>query len=327
MQTTSARESRLHADGAPRRENGRPHVNGVVPAPKRKRHTAVDQSTLLPSYHSEQSREVLMQTGPGSRADRMIVAYHSPAVEIELSARGETLLSGAFESELFVDGAPLVPTGDWQSVCWYSDDDCDYLELQLHLSGSVRIDRQMLLARRSHFAMMADAVVGPQAEKIEYRMHLPVANSARMRFDSPTRECRLRSGGQTARVFPLGLPQGRALGTSGCFLDREGRLELTQAGAGTAVHVPIVFDWHPRRRALAADWRSLTVSENGQAVKGDCAAGYRLRIGKHQFVMYRSLIPTDEARAVLGHHTRYETVVGTFDSDGDVDPLVMVEAE
>jgi hypothetical protein len=97
--------------------------------------------------------------------------------------------------------------------------------------------------------------------------------------------------------------------------------------AGTAVHIPIVFDWHPRRRALAADWRSLTVSENGQAVKSDFAAGYRLRIGKHQLLIYRSLAPTDEARAVLGHHTRYETVVGTFDSSGDVDPWVMVEAE
>ncbi len=327
MQTTSAQKTRLHANGAPRRENGRPHLNGVVPARKRKRRTAVDQFTLLPSYHSEQSREVVMQAGPGSRADRMIVAYHSPIVEIELSARGETLMSGAFESELSIDGAPLVPTGDWQSVCWYSDDDCDYLELQLHLSGSVRIDRQMLLARHSHFAMMADAVVGPQAEKIEYRMHLPVADCTRMRFDSPTRECRLRSGGQTARVFPLGLPEGRAFGTSGCFLSCEGRLELAQAGAGTAVHIPIVFDWHPRRRSVAADWRSLTVSENGQAVKGDCAAGYRLRVGKFQLLIYRSLAPTDEARAVLGHHTRYETVVGRFNSSGDVDPLVMVEVE
>jgi hypothetical protein len=279
------------------------------------------------SRHSEQIREVLMRAGPGRQADRMIMAYHSPAVDLELAAQGEILLSGALESELFINGMPMNPRGDWEAVCWYSDGDCDYLELQLCLSGTVRIDRQLLLARPGHFALVGDVVVAPQAEIIEYRLSLPVADGVGMRFNSSTRECRLRKAGRTTRVFPLGLPQGRAAGTSGSFLDRDGRLELTQIAAGSAVHVPIVFDWHPRRRALGADWRSLTVSENGQAVRGDRAAGHRLRIGKSQLLIYRSLAPTDEARAVLGHHTRYETVIGTFDSSGEVDPLVMVEAE
>jgi hypothetical protein len=174
---------------------------------------------------------------------------------------------------------------------------------------------------------MGDAVVAPQSGKIEYRMLLPVADGARIRCDSSTRECRFRSAGRSARVFPIGLPQERVLGTAGSFVDREGHLELTQMAAGTAVHVPVVFDWHPRRQSLATDWRSLTVSENGKAVGGDRAAGYRLRIGKFQLLVYRSLATTDEARAVLGHHTRYETAVGTFDSSGEVEPLVMVEAE
>src|SRR5260370_284291 len=218
-----------------------------------------------------------MEGGAGTRVDRMAVAYHSPGVELELSAAGETLLSGAVESELSIDGAPLIPRGEWQAVCWHSDGDCDYFELQLCFSGSVRIDRQLLLARGAHFAMMADAVIAPQAEKIEYRMLLPAADAVSMSFHSSTRECRLRTAGPTARVFPLGLPRGRVVGTPGSFLNRDGRLELTQMAAGLAVHVPIVFDWHPRRRVLAADWRSLTVSENGQALRRDRAPGYRLR--------------------------------------------------
>jgi hypothetical protein len=268
-----------------------------------------------------------MQAGPRRRDDRLIVAYHSPAVELELSARGETLLSGALECELSIDGVTCAPRGEWQSVCWYSDGDGDYLELQLCLAESVRIDRQLLLARHGHFAVMADAVIAPQAERIEYRMCLPAADGAGIEFDRSTRECRLSSGGRTTRVFPLGLPQCRTLSTSGNFLERDGLLEVTQMTAGSAIHVPVLFDWHPRRQRPAADWRSLTVSENRQAVRGERAAGYRLRIGKFQLLMYRSLAPTDEARAVLGHHTRYETIIGTFDSNGDVDPLVMVEAE
>lgn len=327
IQTAAARQSRLRVNGAPHSEGARPHVNGVVPARKRKTRAATDRITLLPSFHSEPTREVLMQTATGRRADRLTVAYNSSEVDLELSARGETLLSGAVESELVIDGESLVARGDWQAAAWYSDADCDYLELQLFLPQSVRIDRQLLLARHDHFALLADAVIAPQAKRIQYCVRLPVAEGQELNFDSPTRECRLSAERQATRVFPLGLPQSRTLGSSGSFLHYEDRLELRHAAAGAALYAPVLLDWHPRRQRVAADWRSLTVSENCQAVGSDRAAGCRLRMGKFQLLIYRSLAPTDEARAVLGHHTRYETVVGMFDSSGDVDPLVMVEAE
>ena len=38
-------------------------------------------------------------------------------------------------------------------------------------------------------------------------------------------------------------------------------LELTQVGAGQGLYLPLLLDWHPRRRAAAAEWRSLTVTE------------------------------------------------------------------
>ena len=328
IEATSARQSRLRANGVPHRLNGRPRVNGVLPARKRKRRREPDRFTLLPSFHSEPTREVRMQAGPERQADRLTVAYHSSDVEIELSGRGASLLTGAVESELVIDGGtPQRPCGDWQAVVWYSDGDCDYLELQLAVTNSVRIDRQLLLARRGHFAFIADAIVATQAARIEYQMRLPVAVGAAMRFDASTREGRLRTPGRAARVFPLGLPQDRVLGTSGSFVDRDGRLVLTQIAARTAACVPIMLDWHPRRQRLPAEWRSLTVSENCHIVGSDRAAGFRLRMGAFQLLVYRSLAPTEEARAVLGYHTRYETVIGMFDATGEVEPLVMVEVD
>src|SRR5262249_3429712 len=105
------------------------------------------------------------------------------------------------------------------------------------------------------------------------------------------------------------------------------RLTLIHVSAGCGLFAPLILDWHPHRLRATAEWRTLTVSEPGKVIAADCAAGHRLRMGKHQVLVYRSLARTDEARAVLGYHTRYETVVGTFSSSGNVEPIVLVESE
>lgn len=314
------------ANGAARRERARATVNGTATT-RRRRQSPPDRFVLLPSFHSEKTREALLQSGPGKRADRMTVAYHSSNVEFELSARGSPLLAGAIESELVVDGLRRVPAGNWESVCWYADDDGDFVELQLSCEGSIRIGRQFLLSRRGHFALIADAVFSPAANRLEYRVSLPTAEGVLFRPDALTRECRLMGTDCAARAFPVGLPQSRVTSAAGDFAEREGYLDLTQEGAGKAQYACVALDWHPTRRRTPAEWRSLTVTELGSVVPPDCAAGFRLRIGKHQLLIYRSLFASEEARAVLGHHTRYETVVGTFDSAGEVEPIVMVERE
>jgi hypothetical protein len=327
--TTSTAQSRQRLNGAPRRDPARPQVNGIAPTRKRSRRrpAASARIVLLPSFHSEITREVVLQSTAARQADRITIAYHSPEVEFDLSARGKTLLAGTIDGELTIDGMPQVCRGDWQSVCWYGDDDGDYLELRLALSDRVWIDRQMLLSRRGHFALLADAVVARDAKRMEYRMILPTADGVAMKFDSRTRECRLVTAGSSARVFPLALPQERVLSTAGGFIECDGGLELAQAGAGWGLYAPILIDWHPRRRTTAAEWRSLTVTELGKVISRDRAAGHRLRLAEHQLLIYKSLDTAEEARAVLGHHTHYESVIGTFDSAGEVDPIVLVETE
>src|SRR5262249_11028279 len=116
-------------------------------------------------------------------------------------------------------------------------------------------------------------------------------------------------------------------GTAGSFQERDGRLELTQVGTNGGLYVPIVLDWDPRRRAQRAEWRSLTVTETGHVVSPHRAAGHRLRAGRQQLLIYKSLVRPDDARAVLGYHTWYDALVGTLDAAGTVDPIVMVEME
>lgn len=306
------------ARGAPRT------VNGFRPRKNRKPGTAGDRCVLLPAFHSESTREVL-QTGVGPRADRISVAYRAGEVAFELAARGQPLLSGNLAGRLLLDGSPVELQGEWKSVCWHSDGDADYLELQLGCDNGVRIDRQFLLSRGGHFALVADAVICQASGRLEYGLHLPLAEAARLAADVPTRECRISANKTTARVFPLAFPQDRVVSTPGRLSAGNAALELTQIAAGQALYAPLVLDWHPKRIRPAAEWRSLTVSELGQTVAADRAVGFRLRIGGQQLLVYRSLAQTDEPRAVLGYHTRYETVIGHFGRTGEVDPIMMVE--
>ena len=327
--TTSAPRFRKHLSGTSPREGARPQVNGSAPPKKTPRLPSPrdDRFVLLPSFHSEQAREVLLQSSPGRHADRITVAYHTHDVEFDLCARGKTLLAGTFEGDLAINGVPLVCRGDWQSVCWHADDDCDYLELRLALNETVWIDRQILLSRRDHFALLADAVVAGGANRIDYRISLPVADGVRAGFNARTREGRIALAGSVARVFPLALPQERVQSAAGTFREENGRLEVTSAGAGWGLYAPLFLDWHPRRRTAAADWRSLTVTELGKVISPDGAAGQRLRLGRQQWLIYKTLNTPEDARAVLGHHTHYESIIGAFDSTGAVDPIVMVETE
>jgi hypothetical protein len=293
-------------------------------------------SPLVPgaAIRATAPRRSVVLGGSGRRADRLTIAGDGVDIEIELAVGGRALVAGVVQTALSVGGESLDTRGDWQTVCRHADDDGDYLELQLCLSEAVRIDRQVLVSRREQFAFLADAVVVkqngpvvPQAGTIEHRLGLLPADRIMLKFDATTREARLQTKGCTARVFPLALPQDRVRSTAGNFCEQGGRLTLTQVGAGRGLFAPLMFDWHPHRRRAKAEWRSLTVTESGKVVAPECASAHRLRLGKRHVLVYRSLAATDEARALLGHHTRYETVVGTFETSGNVAPIVMVELE
>jgi hypothetical protein len=265
----------------------------------------------------------LMTGAGGPRADCLTIDYQESTVSVNLSAGGQQLLLGSLVNELVIDGRPAAPRGDWKSVCAYGDDDGDYLELQLHLADSLRIDRQFFLSRHDHFALLADAVIAMGAGRVEHRLRLPVAREARVEGDVPTREWRVGP----ARVFPLWLPQDRVLSAAGDCSRSESGLEMSYTVGGPGLYLPVIIDWHPRRRRAAAEWRSLTVSEPGVVVSPSGAAAHRLRIAAEQLLIFRGLAATHDPRAVLGLHTWYETLFGWFQPNGELIPLMATEVE
>ena len=90
-------------------------------------------------------------------------------------------------------------------------------------------------------------------------------------------------------------------------------------------YAPLVIDWNPDRKRSNAEWRTLTVAEQGRVLKSIDASGYRLRIADHQLLIYHSLTKSGEMRSVLGHHTASETVIGKLDESGVVEPILLVE--
>lgn len=243
---------------------------------------------------------------------------------IDLSVLGESLLSGVWDLEVSLDGKLLQLEDEWKCNCWYSDEDADYLELNQTLDDGLLIDRQLLLSRENHFALFADCISNAKTGRIQYVSRLPLVNGVDAISNSSTREITLNVGRQKARAFPLALPDDLVTSTSGRFGSRGENLELRQEAIG-GLYAPVVIDWSPEHRRSYAEWRTLTVSENGSAVKSSAAAGHRLRIGDQQLLFYRRTSKSEETHAVLGHHTTYETVIGKFDQFGDIDPILLVE--
>ena len=89
--------------------------------------------------------------------------------------------------------------------------------------------------------------------------------------------------------------------------------------------MPVIFSWDQRFDQSSADWKSLTVTEDRRTLDRSESSAYRLRLGKLHLLLTRRLNDSEENQAVLGHHHDYETVIGEFDKDGDVQPWLLVE--
>jgi hypothetical protein len=235
-------------------------------------------------------------------------------------------LSGRWDLALTLDSTPLEFSSEWTCVCWYSDEDADYVELRVDLPAGVRVERQLLLSREDHFALFAEIIIGPAGARIECESRLKPVAGAVVIPDRPTRECRVKAPGRAARVFPMMLPAERSLGVSGSLGLVDDALQLRQVGIG-GLYAPLVIDWHPKRSRSYADWRKLTVSEQGQKVPPHMAGGCRLRVGSDQWLFYHGMTKSQGGRAVLGQHTFNETLIGRFTSKGSVDPIILVEPQ
>lgn len=282
--------------------------------------------TDLPAVQSDWAGWACLRNWWNATANSAFVRHDGPCVWTQFSPRGLPVIDGEWELKVLLDGEPLTWTQPWKCSCWSSDTDMDYIELQLELPGGPMLCRQVMLSRKDQFMVVADAVSRVGSRRIDLETRWPLSPGVRSQADTSTREIRLGTKHAKVRCFPLALPEDRALSSIGRFSADSSGLSLTQAATSQALYAPVVFDWASERGSLDAEWRPLTVTEEGQKLRPWQAAGFRLRLGKLHLVLYRSLDSSDESRAVLGLHTNQESVIAQFNEKGYVLPIVSVEA-
>jgi hypothetical protein len=280
---------------------------------------------LSPAMNSETSQLAVLRTGWAGWEERLTVAYHSQQISAELICGRERAASGTWNPEVEFNGVPLEPESEWEEICWLSDDDVDYLELEISLSGGVQIQRHLLLARQDHFLFAADAVLGDQPGAIAYRSAMPLTAVMRFAPSDETNDGRLIGRRNCALVLPLALPEWRSEAGGGSLRGQAGTLELRQAARNAQnLFAPLFIDLAPRRFSRPCTWRRLTVAENRQIVPHDLAAGYRVQVGGQQWLFYRSLGPRGN-RTLLGHNLVTQFLAARFNRDGVAESLLEIE--
>ncbi len=282
--------------------------------------------TDLPATQSDWASWACLRNWWQATANTALVRHDGPSVNLQLSLLGVPIIDGEWGLSVRVDGQRLTWTDGWTCSCWSSDTDMDYLELQLDVPDGPMLCRQVMLSRKDHFLVLADSVAKAGRRRIDLESTLPLRRGVRTKCDNATREIRLAASDVKVRCYPLALPDDRLHSTVGEFDSALGELRLSQASSSESLYSPIVLDWSPERASLDAEWRTLTVTEEGRKLAPWEAAGHRLRVGKLHLVLYRSLHTSEDFRAVLGLYTDKESVIAQLNEQGYVLPIVSVDA-
>ncbi len=125
--------------------------------------------THPPGYYDESARVAVLRRSRRRPHDQLLVEFAEGDMLTERTAAGRTLWCSLWHWQATVDGQPLSPAGPWRELCWHTDADVDYLEIELPLSGGWKLQRQMVLGRRDRFVLLADAVLGPRGVGAAFR--------------------------------------------------------------------------------------------------------------------------------------------------------------
>ncbi len=290
----------------------------------------------------------LLRRGTDAAAEQLKVRFGSDSdVQLELTGPNGTILDGAWQGMPAFQGKALKAEAIWEEVCWHSDEDVDYLEIQQTLSGGWKRQRQFLLARRDRFLFLAEAVLSENTSGAKPTNGLKLTNGARVPsnlksridyegklqlgagaafFGAPeTHEGLLRRGKKTlAIVIPPGLPEWRADHFPGKLAAEEDQLVFGLAAEGANLYAPLFIDLEPTRFRQLVTWRRLTVGENLEIVPRDVAVSYRVQNGMQQWMFYRALAGRGN-RTCLGYNTSYEFACQRFLPNGTLDTVLEIE--
>ena len=278
------------------------------------------------SWQSDDGRIAVLRSSARADADLVIVDWHSETVHLQVYAAGVAIFSGPWHWSARINDEPAAAPAAWKCSCWFDDPECVFLELEADCGNGLQGVRQLLLATHERCLMLTDSVTAGNPEpRLQLTTALPFSEGSSIEPDPVTRELLLTRGPAKVRFVPAWLDDDRIRHTFGHCQAHDGQLESTAPGTG-GVTLPLLLDWHPGRISEPADWSKLTVTEARRYTGMHEAAGFRIRSGSFQLLIYRSLIQGRDSRAVMGLHTWDESVYTRVPGrQTPMEPLVSVE--
>ncbi len=306
-------------------------LSGLLPDASKKgkpsRDKAASKTPPLTDYCSDAAC-VVMQSDWRSKGIRFALDFSDSEICIEaLGKNGAPVLAGQWTAQVDLDGQPQLQLDEWSEVCWFSDDDVDYLELEAKFGQHARVQRQALLFRQDRMLLLADAMLCDQSGTWTISSHMPLAGDALFEPAEKTTEGFIATGdGARYLTLPLHLPEWRRQATAGRLQAEQEALISEQQAQGQRLYAATLISLRGSHARKPVTWRHLTVGQDLRIVGADEAVAFRVQIGKKQWVLYRSL-EKPLRRTAIGMHTLSEFFAGRFDADdGNLEPLLEVEA-
>ncbi|MCE9607652.1 MAG: hypothetical protein K8U03_22420 [Planctomycetia bacterium] len=278
------------------------------------------------SYHSEADQLSVLRTDWTEQGVQVAIDWSTPAMRIEMLSGNKAILDGRIPPRVRVGGSACDPVGPWEEVCWESNVDVDYLELEIALAGDVRVQRQIILTRRDGLLFMADAVISPTVTNLACELALPLVKAGAFTPATETREATLQIGKRKLLLLPLALKEWRTESCLGDLNFDHGNVVLRQQAVGAeALYVPICLVFDRKRSKRDCTWRRLTVGENLRLVPPYEACGYRWQLGKEHWLVYRSLSERRANRTLLGINLQTNFLLSRFTTAGESEPLIEID--
>ena len=294
----------------------------------------VTNDVLMPkhSQYWDKNSIVTMRRSWRDRGCRVAVDFSSDVIWLAvLGQDGQRVLSGDWDVKVFRKQQPVPIDVSWQEVCWFSDDDVDYLELECAVEDVCKIQRQVMLMRDEGVVFFADALIAEKPAEWSVQSLWTTPKDIHLQSEPKTTEGKLvRSGDQeqtVALLLPVAMPEWRRSPSHAKMGFSDSTLYLQCDTQSKNLYSPLVMSLRGNERPQAFTWRQLTIAEELQIQPRNIAEAYRVQVNRDQWVFYRSLTPCTR-RTVMGLHLNTEFYAGRFSrSDGEFEPIIEVNPE
>ncbi len=236
--------------------------------------------------------------------------------QVELGLNGQPWLGSDWRTGEDLRAGVAQP----QPIYWSTRSMADVFEWSVKV-GPTKVTRTVVLLRGQKLALLAeqqDGLASPGCWSIGLEAGLEpraFAEHGGLRLDA--------SG---SRGSALAIPLGAASQPGKTLSSSDGKLILQATDQGQRRWLPLLMSWDGLRHKKAMTWRRLTVAEKSKAVPSDVAFAARISFGRDEtLVVYRSLGPP-ALRSFLGHQTNARFVLGWFNAEGNIQPIVTINA-